>query len=128
MIGLIVTAVQTVLPTVVAAALFLGLGTLVVRSDLVTKTIADYMLWRSKPTVEQQQPPTAAITGGEWTDAAEWLTGVPVPPVVRVQVLVNRVRRFRADRLASLNIRLDRVDKRLSDTIRKGRRARIAYK
>lgn len=124
MIYNIVLAIISSFSYIVAGALFAGIVFFAIRNDLVSAAIARE-LHRQKPTV------VTVVDADEendyWTNTARRLAFEAVPPAVRIQMLVNLLQKFMADRLDPMNKRLKTVTVRLTAMMATFRRARMAY-
>lgn len=105
------------LPYVATGAMFAVVATLMIRRDLVELALANGLSWKDKLNADPY-----------WTDGSELLPGFRVAPVVRAQIMANRVQRFRTERLENLGKRMDKVEKQLKKSIREGRISRLAYR
>lgn len=120
----IVLAIMSSFSYIVAGALFVGIVFLAIRNDLVSAAIARE-LHRQKPTI------VTVVDDDEdnfyWMNAARRLVFEAVPPAVRIQMLVNLLQKFKADRLDPTDKRLKAVTIRLTGMMATYRRARMAY-
>jgi len=120
----IVLAIISSLSYIVAGALFVGIVFLAIRHDLVSTAIAREL--------DRQKPVMVTVVDEDeenyyWTNAARRLTFEAVPPAVRIQMLVNLLQKFKADRLDPTDKRLKTVIARLTGMMATYRRARMAY-
>ncbi|XP_003246329.1 uncharacterized protein LOC100569951 [Acyrthosiphon pisum] len=120
----IVLAIISCFWYIVAGALFLGIVFLAIRHDLVSAAIAREL--------HRQTPVIVTVVDDDeqnyyWTNAARRLTFEAVPPAVRIQILINLLQKFKADRLDPMDKRLKTVTARLTRMMATYRRARMAY-
>jgi len=101
-----------------------GIVILAIRNDLVSVAISRE-LHRQKPTV------VTVVDANEendyWSNAVRQLIFEAVPPAVRIQMLINRLQKFKADQLDPIDKRLKTVTVRMTKMMAKYRRARMAY-
>lgn len=104
-----------------AGALVTTIVALVFRDDLVARAIA---ACAAKTPPDDGDDDEDDDDDTAWKDAAASLKSARVPATVALQVLVNRLRQFRTDRLAPVDKRLETAGKTLLATVRMERRAR----
>lgn len=122
MILWVIWLIQSALPYLFAGS-FIGLvTTLIIRDDLVAKTIANGLSPQFM-TKKKAEEPTKY-----WTDLTESLTAVLMPPTVRAQTMINYLQEFKDDRLKPLVKRLENLEIHFAETIHMSQRAWTAYK
>lgn len=124
MIVTIVLAIFSSLSYIVAGALFVGIVILVIRNDLVSVAIAREL--------HRQNPPVITVVDADeendyWSNVVRQLIFEAVPPVVRIQMLINLLQKFKAEKLDPMDKRLKTVNLRMTRMMAKLRRARMAY-
>jgi len=124
MIYTIVLAILSSISYIVAGALFVGIVILTIRNDLVSAAIARELHRRNPPVVTVVD---ADEENDYWSNAVRRLIFEAVPPVVRIQMLINILQKFKAERLDPMDKRLKTVAVRMTKMMAKLRRARMAY-
>ncbi|KAL5237818.1 hypothetical protein ACI65C_005228 [Semiaphis heraclei] len=124
MIYTIVLAIFSYLSYIVAGALFVGIVILVIRNDLVSAAISKEL--------HRQNPPVVKVVDDDeendyWSNVVRQLIFEAVPPVVRIQMLINLLQKFKAEKLDPMDKRLKTVTLRMTRMMAKLRRARMAY-
>lgn len=126
MIYAILLVILSYLSYIVAGALFLGIVALTIRHDLVSAAIAKE-LQRQQQLTEPVVTIAADDDIDDWTNVAKQLAFEPVPPAVRIQMLINSVQKYTTDRLDPMEKRLKKINERLTKITATCRRARMAY-
>lgn len=115
---MILITIFSIIAHLLSAAAMTTIVAVMVRPDLVAGVVARARRTRSKP------DPAAT----EWTDELGRVADVGLPDTVQLQVLVNRLHRFRSEHFERLDKRLEALEKKLQDVVRATHRARTAQR
>lgn len=118
------SAVASYASELMASAVIVTVISLTFRDDLAAERCATV----NRASEAKDEQSSAADDHRAWTAVADALTGTRVPATVALQVLVNRVSVFRAERLAPLDKRLEKAERLLSAAVRAKREAWTAHK